>query len=239
MVSTHHKPPHPLFLNTLILFLLLPFSVCMVGGHSLGQFLHFACDGTVVLFEVFGVLQDAVEVLLSKSPSVGEDKIQEKKGVNLIKSTTFNLIASNVTTAFVFYLMFLPAFALLLNLLLFLQFLCDAGLSQRLTFASLVGLGVKGGLQSCVTTHAHHHLLTQLWVVVHTDKYTNMDSTTENMQKCDAVRVKGEGENMKLDDLLHTCLWKLRSRRALSSIVALVRKSPAREPGRFSSSAIR
>lgn len=36
-----------------------------------------------------------------------------------------------------------------------------------------------------------------------------------------------------------TCLWKLSSRRALSSMVALVRRSPARDPGRFSSSAIR
>lgn len=36
-----------------------------------------------------------------------------------------------------------------------------------------------------------------------------------------------------------TCLWKLSSLRALSSMVALVRRSPAREPGRFSSSWIR
>lgn len=63
-VSSYHKPPHPLFLNTLILFLLLTFRVGVVGGHSFGQFLHFACDGAVVLFEVFGVLQDAVKVLL-------------------------------------------------------------------------------------------------------------------------------------------------------------------------------
>lgn len=67
--------------------------------------------------------------------------------------------------------MLLPAFALLLNLLLLLQLLRDAGLSQGLALASLVGLGVKGGLQSRVTTHTHHHLLTQLW----RDKYTNMD----------------------------------------------------------------
>ena len=33
-----------------------------------------------------------------------------------------------------------------------------------------------------------------------------------------------------------TCLWKFSSLRALSSMVALVRKSPARDPGRFSSS---
>lgn len=42
--------------------------------------------------------------------------------------------------------MFLPAFALLLNLLLFLQFFRDAGLSQRLTLATLVGLSIKGSL---------------------------------------------------------------------------------------------
>lgn len=64
MVS-HHKPPHSLFLNTLILFLLLPFSIGMVGCHSFGQFLNFSCDGPVVLFEVFGMLKDAVKVLLN------------------------------------------------------------------------------------------------------------------------------------------------------------------------------
>lgn len=69
-------------------------------------------------------------------------------------------LISNVRAAFVPYLMFLSAFALLLNLLLFLQFLGDARLSQRLALAALVGLGIKGGLQSCVTTHTHHHLLT-------------------------------------------------------------------------------
>lgn len=36
-----------------------------------------------------------------------------------------------------------------------------------------------------------------------------------------------------------TCLWKLSSLRALSSMVAFVRKSPGREPGRLSSSWIR
>lgn len=64
MDSSYHKPPHPLFLNTLIFLFLLSFSVGMVGRHSFGQFLHFASDGTVVLFKVFGVLKDAVEVLL-------------------------------------------------------------------------------------------------------------------------------------------------------------------------------
>lgn len=55
--------------------------------------------------------------------------------------------------------MFLPAFALLLDLLLLLQLLRDAGLSQRLALASLVGLGVESGLQSRVAAHAYHHLL--------------------------------------------------------------------------------
>lgn len=59
--------------------------------------------------------------------------------------------------------MLLPAFALLLDLLLLLQFFRDAGLSQGLPLAPLVGLGVQGGLQSRVTPHAHHHLLAQLW----------------------------------------------------------------------------
>lgn len=58
--------------------------------------------------------------------------------------------------------MLLPAFAFLLDLLLLLQFFCDAGLSQRLPLASLVGLGVQGGFQRRVTPHAHHHLLAQL-----------------------------------------------------------------------------
>lgn len=61
------------------------------------------------------------------------------------------------------YLVFLPTFALLFNLLLFLELLSDAGLAQRLTFAALVGLSVEGSFQSSVTTHANHHLLTQLW----------------------------------------------------------------------------
>lgn len=58
--TVYHEPPHSLFLNALILFLLLPFSVGVVGGHGFGQLLHFAGDGTVVLLKVFGVLQDAV-----------------------------------------------------------------------------------------------------------------------------------------------------------------------------------
>lgn len=51
--------------------------------------------------------------------------------------------------------------------------------------------------------------------------------------------LKCDLESVKHVAIIPTCLWKLSSRRALSSMVALVRKSPAREPGRFSSSAMR
>lgn len=71
--SYYHQPPHPLFLDPLIFFLLLPFSIGVICGHSFGQLLNFARDGAVVLFEVFGVLQDAVEVLLGNMASKSED----------------------------------------------------------------------------------------------------------------------------------------------------------------------
>lgn len=51
--------------------------------------------------------------------------------------------------------------------------------------------------------------------------------------------MKRDLEGVKHAAVIPTCLWKLSSRRALSSMVALVRKSPARDPGRFSSSAMR
>lgn len=41
------------------------------------------------------------------------------------------------------YLVFLTALAFLLNLLLFLQFLCDTSLTQGLSLAALVGLAVQ------------------------------------------------------------------------------------------------
>lgn len=66
------------------------------------------------------------------------------------------------TLLLIMYLVFLTTFALLFDLLLFLQLLCDAGFTQRLTFAALVGLGIERRFQSCVTPHANHHLLTQL-----------------------------------------------------------------------------
>lgn len=58
--------------------------------------------------------------------------------------------------------MLLPALSLLLNLLLLLQLLGDAGLAQGLPLATLVGLGIEGRLEGCVPPHAHYHLLPQL-----------------------------------------------------------------------------
>lgn len=60
------------------------------------------------------------------------------------------------------HLVLLPALALLLNLLLLLQLLGDAGLTQGLPFATLVGLGIEGRLKGRVPPHAHHHFLPQL-----------------------------------------------------------------------------
>lgn len=60
------------------------------------------------------------------------------------------------------HLVLLSALALLLNLLLFLQLLSDAGLAKGLPLAALVGLGIEGRLKRRVPPHAHHHLLPQL-----------------------------------------------------------------------------
>lgn len=55
--------------------------------------------------------------------------------------------------------MLLPALAFLLDLLLLLQLLGDASLTQGLPLAALVGLGIEGRLERRVPPHAHHHLL--------------------------------------------------------------------------------
>lgn len=59
-------------------------------------------------------------------------------------------------------LVLLPAFPFLLNLLLLLQLLRDASLTQGLPLAALVRLGVQGRFQGRVSPHAHHNFLTQL-----------------------------------------------------------------------------
>ena len=61
---SYHEPPHPLLLDALVLLLLLALCVGVVRGHRLGGLLDLPCDGAVVLLEVLGVLQDAIEVFL-------------------------------------------------------------------------------------------------------------------------------------------------------------------------------
>lgn len=60
----YHEPPHPLLLDSFVFLLLLPFCVGMVRGHSLCEFLNFACDGSVIFFEILGMLKNAIEVFL-------------------------------------------------------------------------------------------------------------------------------------------------------------------------------
>ena len=60
------------------------------------------------------------------------------------------------------YLVLLSTLPFLLNLLLLLQFLRHAGLPQGLALAPFVCFGVEGRLQGCVSSHAGHHLLSQL-----------------------------------------------------------------------------
>lgn len=62
---SHHKPSHSLLFYALVLFLLLSLSVGVVCGDCFGGLLDLCCDGAVVLLEVLGMLQDAVEVFLS------------------------------------------------------------------------------------------------------------------------------------------------------------------------------
>ena len=77
-------------------------------------------------------------------------------------SPHFTITCVCVCVLLVTHLVFLSPFALLLDLLLLLQLLGDARLSQGLPLAALVGLGVEGRLQCRVPTHTHYHLLTKL-----------------------------------------------------------------------------
>lgn len=65
---------------------------------------------------------------------------------------------------FTFYLVFLFLLPLSLQLLLFLQLLCDAGFPEWLPFAALVGLGVEGCLQGGVLSHTANDFSSQLQV---------------------------------------------------------------------------
>lgn len=60
------------------------------------------------------------------------------------------------------YLMLLTTFALLLNLLLLLQFFCDTSLTQGLSLAAFVCFAIECCLQGCITPHTHYNILPQL-----------------------------------------------------------------------------
>lgn len=62
----YHEPPHSLFLNPFVFLLLFPLCVGVIRGHSLREFLDFACDRSVIFFEILGMLQNAVEVFLQE-----------------------------------------------------------------------------------------------------------------------------------------------------------------------------
>lgn len=67
----YHQPPHPLLLDPLRLFFLLPFRVGMPGGHCFGKLLDLASHRPMILLKVFCMLQNTVQVFL-KEPQQGE-----------------------------------------------------------------------------------------------------------------------------------------------------------------------
>lgn len=145
--------------------------------------------------------------------------------------------------------MFLAAFAFLFDLLLLLQFLGDASFTQGLSLAAFISLGVERRLQCCVTPHTHYDLLTQLSDTTAMLILNQGRSQRWKLLYCFLIYRVGEDPilsqvnrflaNRYSPSRNSTCLWKLRSLSALSSMVALVLRSPAREPGIFSSSWIR
>lgn len=60
----YHEPPHPLLLDSFVFLLLFPLCVGVVRGHCLRELLNFACDWSVIFFEILGMLKNAVEVFL-------------------------------------------------------------------------------------------------------------------------------------------------------------------------------
>lgn len=69
--------------------------------------------------------------------------------------------------------------------------------------------------------------------------YFELGDNDNRIAICKLYKKKKVTYYLLVVDASHTCLWKFRSLSALSSMLALVLKSPAREPGRFSSSWIR
>jgi len=64
--ASYHQSPHPLFLDSFSLLLLLSLCVSVPGSNGLGQLLIFSRDGPVIFLEIFCMLQNAVEILLQE-----------------------------------------------------------------------------------------------------------------------------------------------------------------------------
>ncbi len=61
---SYHQSPHPLFLDSFRLLLLLSLCVGVPCCNGFRQLLDFSRDGPVIFLEIFGMLQNAVEILL-------------------------------------------------------------------------------------------------------------------------------------------------------------------------------
>lgn len=68
--APHHESPHPLLLDSLRLLLLLTLRVGVPGGDGSGELLHLTGHRAVILFEVLGMLKDAVEIFLKNKSQV-------------------------------------------------------------------------------------------------------------------------------------------------------------------------
>lgn len=62
--QSYHQPAHSLLLNSLILLFLFTLSIGMIGSHSFCKLLNFACDRSVVFFEILGMLKNTIEIFL-------------------------------------------------------------------------------------------------------------------------------------------------------------------------------
>ncbi len=161
--ASHHQPSHSLLLYTLILLLLLSLSVGVVRGYGFGQLLHLCGDRAMIFLKVLCMLKDAVEILL-RTKLENRYFCHEQSFVISESGLKCEVCISMILKAarMVQYLVFLTALAFLLDLLLFLQFLCDTSLTQGLSLAALVGLAVQRCLQGRVTPHTNYDLLAEL-----------------------------------------------------------------------------
>lgn len=62
--ASHHQSAHPLLFDPLCLFLLLPLGVGVPRCHRFGKLLDLPGHRTMVLLEIFRMLQNAVQVFL-------------------------------------------------------------------------------------------------------------------------------------------------------------------------------